>query len=382
MKVLHLFSDWRWTGPAEPTVDLCRALAKEGVEVALACRRPVEGYPQSIRSKARERGVPTLTDLHLNRYLNAGETLSDLVRLGPYLRRWGCQLVHCHLSHDHFLGGWSSRRCDGVIPVIRTNHKARPIRPSLGNRWLLRRWTDGLIEFSRRAAQEDRMSFGLPAERVIEVEGSIDLGRFSPVRVNPDIRGQLGIGGGDVLVGIVARMQRHRRFELLLEAMRILRERAPEVKLMVLGRGTHRQAVAVEPARRLGVEDAVLFPGYRGEDYVDHLAAMDIKVFLVPGSDGTCRAVREAMAMGKPVVATKRGMLPEILEHGRTGLLVDENPSAIAEAIERLARDRVLREGMGAAARSRALKDFSMEAQAKRVAWFYEELLAMGPWTS
>lgn len=104
---------------------------------------------------------------------------------------------------------------------------------------------------------------------------------------------------------------------------------------------------------------------------MDYLGALDFKVFLVPGSDGTCRAVREAMALGKPVVAFRRGMLPEIVEDGRMGFLVEEDPHTLAHALTRLAQDAALRGEMGRAARVRALSCFSMADQAAKVASFY-----------
>jgi glycosyltransferase involved in cell wall biosynthesis len=216
---------------------------------------------------------------------------------------------------------------------------------------------------------------------MLRVEGAIDLDRFDPRRVREDVRPALGVRDGEFLVGIVARMQRHRRFELLLQAMAMLKERKdlPPMKLMVVGRGTYRQQVAMEPAQRMGLEDMVLFPGYRTDDYLEHLAAMDAKVFLVPGSDGSCRAVREVMALGKPVVATRRGILPELVEDGRTGLLVEETPEALAETLARLAREKGLRKELGEAARRKARETFSIRTQASQVAAFYREILRLGP---
>lgn len=377
MRVLHLLSDWRWTGPAEPVVNLCRALQELGLDVELACRSPMEGYPVSLEGMARERGVRVVTRFHLNRYLSPKDTVEDLWSLPRYLKEEAFHLIHCHLSHDHVLGGWASRRSG--IPILRTNHKAHGLNPSLGNRWLLGRWTDGLIEFSHLAMIADGRAFGLEEKRLLRVEGAIDLERFDPKRPGQDVRPALGVSPKEVLVGIVARIQRHRRWDLLLEAMALLAKRAPQVKLMIVGRGTHMEEVAVRPAKAMGLGEKVIFPGYRKHDYVDYLRAMDLKVFLVPGSDGSCRAVREAMAMGKPVVATRRGMLPELVEEGRTGILVEEEPEALAKAIERLAFDTALREAMGEAARARALRDFSLEKQALEVARFYERIVALGP---
>jgi len=247
----------------------------------------------------------------------------------------------------------------------------------MGNRWLVGRWTDGLVEFSKRALQEDVSRFRLDPGRCLLVEGAVDLERFDPARARGNVRDALGVSPEQVLVGIVARMQRHRRFDLLLQAMAILAQKDLPVKLLVLGRGTHMRDVAVEPARKMGLQERVIFPGYKGSDYVDYLGAIDLKVFLVPGSDGTCRAIREAMAMGKPIVCTRRGMLEELVADGETGIVVDEEPEALAAALEKLALDRGLRESMGRAARQRALRDFSIGEQASKTAEFYQRLVAM-----
>jgi glycosyltransferase involved in cell wall biosynthesis len=375
MRVLHLYSDWRWTGPAEPTVNLVRALADQGVETVLACRKPQPGQPQSICSRAGALDLASTTAFHLNRYLHPLETLMDLRRLTAYLQREDYALVHCHLSHDHFLAGWATRKIPG-LPVVRSNHKAVPLPSTLGARWLLRYHTAGLLEFSEAAMREDVESFGLDQQQVLKINGSVDLERFHPTAVQEEIRPQWGVGDQEILVGIVARMQRHRLFDVLLEAVAMLRDNRPSVKLMVLGRGTHMHEVAVEPARRLGLGERVLFPGYRTEDYVDYLGAFDLKVFLVPGSDGTCRAVREAMALGKPIVATRRGMLPELVEDGRTGFLCEETPAGLAQAIARLAADDQLRRRMGRAARAKAVAEFSPAKQAGEVAEFYRKIVA------
>jgi glycosyltransferase involved in cell wall biosynthesis len=169
-------------------------------------------------------------------------------------------------------------------------------------------------------------------------------------------------------------MHRHRRFDLLLDAVQRASKEVPSLRLFVVGRGTHQEEVARRPAARMGLGGRVVFGGYRAGDYVDALATIDFKVFLVPGSDGSCRAVREAMAMGKPVIATKRGMLPEIVIDGETGLLVDETPEALSHALVRLSQDADLRRRLGAAARTRALVRFSLDEQASAVESFYERL--------
>ena len=139
------------------------------------------------------------------------------------------------------------------------------------------------------------------------------------------VRSKYGIDQLDPLIGIVARVQPHRRFEIFLKAIQMVVSEIPQLKVFIIGRGTHIQEVAIKPAQEMGLSDNIFFTGYQLHGYPEMLAALDVKVFLVPGSDGSCRAVREAMAMGKPVVVANRGMLPEIVEDGVNGLVVDDS---------------------------------------------------------
>jgi glycosyltransferase involved in cell wall biosynthesis len=190
------------------------------------------------------------------------------------------------------------------------------------------------------------------------------------------LRRSLGIEPSEVVVGIVARIQRHRRFEVFLEAFKQASSQMPNLKAILVGRGTHMIPVAVEPAMRLGLNGKVIFPGYKeGEDYVDALASMDIKVFLVPGTDGSCRAVREAMSMGIPVIVARRGMLPEMVEEGKAGLVIEDSPENLASAILMLARDEALRKEMGAAARKWAIEHFSLDKEVDEVEAIYKTIV-------
>jgi glycosyltransferase involved in cell wall biosynthesis len=136
----------------------------------------------------------------------------------------------------------------------------------------------------------------------------------------------------------------------------------------------------INPLKRLGIEKWVVLAGYRTDDYLDTLACMDVFVFLMAGSDGTARALREAMAMGKPVIVADRGMLPEIVDDGRCGLVVKDTPEALADAALQLVRHPGLRESLGKAAYQKALDDFQIGRQVEAVERFYQEMLRHGKW--
>jgi glycosyltransferase involved in cell wall biosynthesis len=183
-----------------------------------------------------------------------------------------------------------------------------------------------------------------------------------------------GLGPEHKLIGVVARVQRHRRFDLLLEAMARLVRRDPDARLLVVGRGSHIEEVAVAPAERRGLRERVIFAGYRTDDYADVLRCIDVFTLLAPGSDGGCRALLEAAACGIPAVTTRRGALPEIVVDGETGCVVAEDPEALCAAWQRLLANPRRRRDMGAAARRRAERHFSRDRLAGEVERFYRSL--------
>jgi glycosyltransferase involved in cell wall biosynthesis len=206
---------------------------------------------------------------------------------------------------------------------------------------------------------------------IAAIYGAIDLARFAPAPPDKAVRESLGLAPEHRVVGIVARAQRHRRFELLLDAAARLAQRDPLVRLVVVGRGTHIEETAVRPAERLGIADRVIFAGYRTDDYVDVLRCFDVFTFLVPGSDGGCRALLEAAACGLPAVTSRRGALPELVADGETGILVDETPESLAAGWQALLGDPARRTAFGRAARARAQREWSPERLAARVDALY-----------
>ncbi len=377
MKVLHLFSNHKLTGPAEPVVRLAAALADRGHEVVLAHAPPPRSGDGDIVSAAQRYGVETTTEFQLPKHYRTLTILSDVRRLSGYLDENRFEVVHCHLVNDHLTGALAVGRNRSPARIVRTNHEAVAMKRGLRGSFLLPRRTDALIELSRRARRGNIERFGMPPDRVSVIDTSVEMARFDPARELPDMRAKWGLSPGHFVVGIAARIQKRRRFDVLLDAAAIARDRIPGFRLVIIGRGTHKQAVAVGPARKRGLDDIVVFPGYlRDDDYVGGLAGLDVKTFLVPGTDGSCRAAREAMALGVPLVASRRGMLPELVDDGETGLVVDDTPEGLAGAFERLARDDRLRERMGSAARQAALARFDPAEQAMRVEQVYEDVLS------
>ena len=374
MFLLHLFSNWKWTGPAEHALNLCRTLKKRGHRVVFACGMPPERDIDGVRKRAEALGLELL-DLRLRKHLNLIDNSCDVWAVSRYIREEKPEIVHTHMTNDNLVAGLSALMARSSVPVVRTSYEGQGLQTTPRNRVLLSWLTSGLVVVSETAGETDVRNFGLSRDRVWKIEVGVDTNRFSPRRTEPRTRESLGIGPGDVVVGVVARVQWHRRFDVFLEAFRQASEQMPNLRAMIVGRGTNIVPVAVEPARKMGLNGKVVFPGYKqGSEYVETLAAMDMKVFLVPGTDGSCRAVREAMAMGLPVIAARRGMLPEIVEHGNNGFVIDDTPEKLSQSIIELATDGPLRQRMGEVSRQIALERFSLAKEAHEIEAVYKAL--------
>ena len=386
MKILHLFSDWKWTGPAEPVINLCKGLEKKGHDVTLAYRKPPRPIDESVERRVLEEGIQATDQFRLNHVLKLshpsfiGDTLHDVTHLSHYLRQEKFDILNVHHSHDHVLGGIAARRTDPSPLVLRTDHKRNSIAPSWGNRLLMSKLTDGIITFSEKARKDCIERFHLPAERVVKIPPALDLERYARGRCFKDMRALFGIDPGDVVIGMTARFQQYRRTDVFLEALQKIVKEYPKVKLLLVGRSSQMEESVLRPMKRLGIVPWVILAGYRTDDYVDTLACMDIFVFLMAGSDGTARALREVMALGKPVVVSDQGMLPELIEHGVSGWVVKITPDELATAVLTLLRSPELREAMGKAAHEKAHQTFRLGQQVEAVEEFYQRLVTLGKW--
>jgi glycosyltransferase involved in cell wall biosynthesis len=385
VKILHLFSDWKWTGAAEPVVNLCQALQERGNEVTLAYRRPPVEAAESLERGVKEKAFKGIDSFHLapiakpHHIFRLKDIISDIRGIARYIDEEGCDIVTFHNSHDHVVGGLGVRASKRYPPAIRMDHKRDSLKADTMSRWFFRRYTDGLITFSQRSKERLVRDLGFSPERVTKVATAVDLIKFDPHRKYKDMRPIFGIPPLSPVVGIVARFQRYRRTDILLEAMAQLIKTIPETRLLLVGHSSQMQESVIEPMERLGISSHVILAGYRKDDYRDMLACMDVFCLLTPGSDGTARALREAMAMGKPAVVTNKGMLPELVHDRATGLVVQESPEAFYRALLTLLQDERLRRTMGQTAYEMAHREFRLERQAGEVEAFYRKILKAVP---
>ena len=372
MRVLHLFSNYKFTGPADPALVLARALQSAGIDVTFAAGRTPAG-DRGVLELARERGLPVRDGLHLQKHGRPIPWLHDVKLLTRWLRTNAFDLIHTHLPNDHHIATTAARKTE--TPVLRSLYDLEAPRGGRARRAFAR--TRHVLPPTEGSARALAATYPALADRTTVVAPVLDLARFEGVR-HPSIRSAWRIGDQDFVVGVVARMQLHRRFPELIEGFARAAREDSGLHLVVLGRGTNQKIVAHDPAARSGVPDQIHFPGYIDPaTYPKVLPAFDALIFLVPGSDGTCRAMREAQLSGVPVIVSNRGLLPDLMVPGETGKCLEEDsPAQIAAALASLRADPGHRRALAEGARAFALRHFDGDRAAGRVIEVYERLFS------
>ena len=368
--VIHILASHKWTGPAEGVVTLCRDLKQRGHHVRFFCTPDPR---RLLADKAIERGVIPEEGLWLSPK-HPILTALDVGRLRQLLKKERPDILHLHLSADHWIGAGALNWASVSTRMVRTLHHPGTIQPRPAQRWLFESATDGFITLCEQDRQELLRCYEMGGKSIAVIHGAVDTARFHPDLDSRPIRAEFGIGPSTPVVGMVARLQPHRCHERMLEALVRLKKLLPTVRLLLVGRGEHRPALE-DQTRKLGLEHHVIFTGYRDRDLPSVYAAMNMKVFLAGGSDASCRAVLEAMACGLPVVAYPVGALPETVVNGVTGYLVPEGDTE--QLIQRLAEllsDRGIARKMGEAARQRIEEAFTEEHRVLRTEEFYNSL--------
>jgi glycosyltransferase involved in cell wall biosynthesis len=187
------------------------------------------------------------------------------------------------------------------------------------------------------------------------------------------VRVEFGVGREEPLVSMVGVLRSWKRHDVFLEAVRLLRDGGSPVRALVVGEGPQRARIESEIAGK-NLAGAVRMTGYR-QDIPMIIAASDVVILPSDRFEGVPQVILQALGMGRPVVASPIGGIPEVVRHDETGCLCPAGePSAFAGAIARLLADPSLRERLGAAGRELVLSRYSSTAMCEKTEAFYDRL--------
>jgi glycosyltransferase involved in cell wall biosynthesis len=288
------------------------------------------------------------------------------------LRRGRIDVLHTHMFGSNVWGAVLGRMT-GVPVVVAHEHSWSFERNMLRyafDRDVIARGADVLLAVSH----EDRA-------RMIELEGIPGSKiRVIPNRIMPlppsrlDLRAELGLREGTPVLGTLTVLRPEKALDILVEAAARLTPRFPDLVVLIAGAGPE-EARLRSLIRRRGLDSTVRLLGFR-RDVADVLAAVDVAIFS-SDREGSPLAVMESMAAAKPIVATRVGGIPALVDDGEHALLVPPRDArALAEAAGRLLSDRNLRERLGRNARERQRREFELGSTVRAVEGLYEDLFA------
>jgi glycosyltransferase involved in cell wall biosynthesis len=347
-----------------------------GVPPALARFREIPGirlrpttFAPGFRHRSREtllRGVRAATAFPI-----------DFLELAAYVRREGIRVIHGTDRPRDAVYAVALAKVTGAKSVVHV-HVAWSHGYSAPAKWGVRT-ADGVFSISRFVT-ETVVATGTPRERVHTILNGIDSSGWDPQLDGLDVRREFGIPLHAPLLASVSRLFAQKGQRELLHALARVRRKQADVRLLVVGAdavevhgGSFTQELQVL-ARGLGVADRVVFTGARS-DIPRIMAACD--VFALPSFEEPFGLVfLEAMVMGRPVVAVNNGGTPEVVEHGRSGLLSPPyDVDALADNIVTLLANADLRARFGAYGRSRVLGAFTAERMARDAGRAYEAIV-------
>ncbi len=305
-----------------------------------------------------------------------GSPKLNALRMARIFRVWRPDVVHTRnwTCIDAVLGA----RLAGVPVVIHGEHGREADDPEGRNalrrhvRRLLALLVTEFVAVSRDLARWLVEDVGVPAAKVTQIYNGVDAEAFSPADKEA-ARRALGIRDGALVIGTVGRLDPVKDHRGLLEAFGRIAHH-PHAQLVIVGDGPRRAALERDRGA-LGLDGRVLMLGER-QDVAGILRALD--VFALPSlGEGISNALLEAMASGLPVVATRVGGNPELVDHDVTGMLVSpRSADALAEAFARYLSDPALIRKHGEAGRCRAVRDFSLDRMFESYESLYSRLLA------
>lgn len=296
-----------------------------------------------------------------------------------FLRRKPVHVLHSHRYKENLLAVLLARRLH-VPAVMRTEHGLP--EPQVGfkrSKHKLLQWVDRITAryavdcvVGVSAEMRDHLNRYVSPGKVAIIPYGLDVRRPRSTLTTAEAKQKLGVPSDCCAFGTAARLEPIKRLDIFLEAASQIAHRMPHGRFVIVGTGRE-EARLRQLARNLGIEDQVLFLGFRHDIY-DVLRAMDIFV-LCSDHEGFPMALLEALYVGVPVVARRVGGIPEIIQDGITGLLVDSgDPQPLAAACLSLAQNGELRKRLAQASPLHVAQNFSADWTAAKMTELYRSV--------
>ena len=357
LRVLHVDTERGWRGGERQVFWLARALARQGHRSIVAARAD-----EPLAQRAAEAGLPVI---HCNPVTEIDPFAALALR--RVVTRERIDVVHAHTGHAVTTAALAVLGTSAKM--VLTRRVDFRLRDNAGTRWKYGR-ADAVIAISEAVAAALAES-GIDRSSIEIVPSGIDLERSIP-RASPETLASLGVPAGAPLAVMVAALVGHKDPVTFVHAMAAARRTVPGLHALLVGEGPLRAEVEAAVAAT-GTGDALHLTGWR-TDADSLLAAADVFV-LSSKEEGLGTVLLDALSLGKPVAACAAGGIPEIVQHGVSGLLVPpRDAEGLGEAVAAILTDTALRMHLIKNGHARAA-EFSVERTAQKTLAVYRRVL-------
>lgn len=300
----------------------------------------------------------------------------NLIRLARWFRHQRAEIVNTHSSRDGWLAGIAARLVQTPL-LLRSRHIEVDYPNRLLSRIAFRTLPHHVLTTSRRISQRLLQELGLDPERVTCIPTGVDLARFDPGSPG-SLHAELKLDPRVPLTGMISVLRSWKGHEFFIGAAQRIAQTHPETHFVIAGDGPCRDLIRSRIADA-GLEDRFHCLGHR-DDVPAILASLTVLALPSTAHEGIPQIILQAQAMGKAVVASAVGGIPEVVEDGVTGLLAPpSDAAALADRIGRLLRDSGLRARLGANSRERIEREHSIDAMCRRLEEIYDRYLGLDP---
>ncbi len=380
IKALHIITRLDAGGSSTNTLETVVRLDRDKYDVTLIIGKTFDPHAE-VERFVKEHNIKCIVIDILRRNIHPLKDVRSFFRLLKIIWKGQFDIVHTHSSKAGILGRWAAWLAR--VPIIIHTPHGHIFYGYYGKdltqvfvlmERITAKITDKIITLTARG-KEEHVQFNIAnVDKFLPIYSGIDINYFSNPKVSSgEKRKELGIPLDSVVFGAVARLDPVKGNDFLIEAMAQVVKQFSNARLIIAGDGSQRGLLEGR-IKELGIEENVLLLGFR-KDIPEILQMIDVFV-LASLNEGMGRVILEAMACEKPIVATRVGGIPELVEHGKQGFLVEPaEPSSLSQAMLELAVDGEKRKFFGTNGKRKVSEMFSIEKMIKDIEALYEDLL-------
>lgn len=363
LTVLQLINVRWYNASAEYAIQISKYLKNRGHNILIMCKEGIPAVNHAIES-----GLEVDTTLSF-RPMNF---LTDLKKLKNISKNLNPDIIHAHHADGHALAVVLKKFFEGP-KIIRTRVDIRSPKKNFFNRFIHKN-TDRIIVPGELLKRKVVNSTGIDFEKVKVVYGGVDLKRFNG-NGGLEFRKTFGISEDTTVVGLLARLDPIKGHLFFIRVARELKKIFPHLKFIVAGKDAeYKKENLIQISKREGLDKDIIYAGFV-DNVVSAIKAFDICVLPSFGSEAHPRVLFEYMACGKPVVASRVGIVGEIVDDGINGLIAEPaDIKSFVDKIKLLVNSPGKRTELGLEARKKIERHFTIDKFVRDVEKIYLEL--------